>query len=253
MTLQAGQIEAAGRRLLEAQSAGRQVEALSLQYPEAELDDAYAIQAVQARLRTEAGDTVRGYKIGLTDSRAQQAYAAVEPVFGRLHDSGFDHRPLIEPLLEAEIAFVIGRRCAGPDVGVEQVLAAVDSIRPAFEIIDSRMHGGTRSIVDLVSDNAAAARVVMSAQPLTEDVDLLDLTVHLRRDGKVVEVGSSTRVLGHPATALTWLVNALALQGQELQPGDIVMSGSCTKPVPFVAGEYYEADFGLLGSISLGA
>jgi 2-keto-4-pentenoate hydratase len=56
-------------------------------------------------------------------------------------------------------------------------------------------------------------------------------------------------VLGHPADAVAWLADALAERGDALRAGDLVTTGSTTRPVPVAAGETVVARFSSLGSV----
>ncbi len=57
-------------------------------------------------------------------------------------------------------------------------------------------------------------------------------------------------VLNHPATGVAWLANKLAPWGECLEPGEVVLGGSFTRPITGVPGDTFHADYGPLGSIS---
>ena len=63
------EIAAIAARLDEAERAGVQIGLISLEYPQATMDDAYAIQAALVARKIAAGRVAKGWKIGLT-SRA---------------------------------------------------------------------------------------------------------------------------------------------------------------------------------------
>lgn len=128
-------------------------------------------------------------------------------------------RRLIAPRLEAEIAFVVGKRVAGPGVTLTRALAAIQAIVPALEIVDSRIVDWRLRMPDAIADNGAAAGAVVgdSLGPAT-GLELPTLGIVLERDGKIVGSGSGAAVLGHPARALIWLANALGVAGEALMP-----------------------------------
>src|SRR4249920_2248144 len=80
------------------------------------------------------------------------------------------HADFVDPKLEVEVAFMIGRRISGDSVTIDQVLAATDYIQPALELIDARsyrVHPVTkkaRTIVDTIADNAADAGVILGGE-----------------------------------------------------------------------------------------
>jgi 2-keto-4-pentenoate hydratase len=58
-------------------------------------------------------------------------------------------------------------------------------------------------------------------------------------------------VLGNPVIAVAWLANKLAQFDVSLEPGHVIMPGSCTRMVPVAAGDVVRADFDGLGHVSV--
>jgi 2-oxo-hept-3-ene-1,7-dioate hydratase len=144
----------------------------------------------------------------------------------------------------------------GPDVTVDQVLAATDYVTPAIEIIDSRIEQFDRhtkvmrKVFDTISDNAANAGIVVGAEkvnPLTTNLPWCGAILTL--NGVVEETGLAAGVQGHPAVGIAWLANKLAPWGEHLKAGQIVLAGSFTKPVPAKVGDVFDADYGPLGRL----
>ena len=63
-------------------------------------------------------------------------------------------------------------------------------------------------------------------------------------------VGASPH-LGDPRLALTWIANELSGLGIPLAKGEIVTTGTCMVPIAITAGDHIDADFGILGRISV--
>ena len=63
--------------------------------------------------------------------------------------------------------------------------------------------------------------------------------------------GTGRNVLGDPRMALLWLVNELSGLGVSIEPGQFVSTGTCTVPLAVQPGDAVQADFGVLGRISL--
>ena len=57
-------------------------------------------------------------------------------------------------------------------------------------------------------------------------------------------------VLGHPANGVAWLANKLAPYDEILPSGQVILSGSFTRPVFACAGDVIHADFGDLGAVT---
>jgi 2-oxo-hept-3-ene-1,7-dioate hydratase len=259
------EIDRAAEALFKAERSGRQIGLLSLAYPSAGLDEAYAVQGALLRRKEAAGAQRIGWKIGLTSRAMQMALGITTPDSGVLLDdmlfadgATVPRGRFIQPRIEAEIAFVLKTALAGPDVTRAEVLAATDYVAPSLEILDTRIlradpgTGRARTIVDTVADNAANAGVVLGRQ--RHAVDALDLRwtgAILKRDGVVEETGLGAGVLDDPATGILWLVHRLARYGQGLAAGDILLSGSFIRPVEAPLGSHFHADFGPFGQVSL--
>ena len=239
-----------------------QVEHFSRRYPGMTIEDGYRISRAWMDLKRAEGRSVIGHKIGLTSRAMQQASQITEPDYGTLLDDMFFEpgdiptERFIAPRVEVELAFVLRAPLKGPDVTVEQVLAATDYVTPAIEIIDARIeqfdrHSKVmRKVFDTISDNAANAGIVVGAEKVDPHTTNLPWCgAVLRQNGVVEETGLAAGVQGHPAIGLAWLANKLAPWGESLQAGQIVLAGSFTRPVPAQAGDVFDADYGALGRL----
>jgi 2-keto-4-pentenoate hydratase len=132
------------------------------------------------------------------------------------------------------------------------VVRAIDHVRPALEIVDSRIRDWNLSIVDTIADNASSGGVVLGAARFAVG-DLAPSTVHcsMWRNGTDPRHGTGRAVLGDPLHAVAWLANAVALHGVSLDAGQMVLSGSMTAAVPVHPGDTVEADFGDAGRVML--
>jgi 2-keto-4-pentenoate hydratase len=222
------------------------------------LDDAYAVQALVTAQATAAGAARRGWKVALSSEGAQRALGASEPAFGALFasmevpDGGtLDRAARIRPLVEAEVAVLMGRGLAGAP-GREEVRRAVAGVRPAIEIADSRIRGRLTA-ADCVADNGSAGAFVLGGGDWTPlgDRDLAAVEVLVDLGGPDPVSGRGSAVLGDPLAALAWLAGALTERtGRGLQPGDVVMTGSLHPPVSVRGPETVEARFTDLGHVS---
>ena len=263
--MDASAIGAAAEALFAAERDGVQTGLLSLAHPGMTLDDAYAVQAAFVERKLATGRRPIGRKIGLTSRTMQQALGITTPDSGvLLDDMVFEHGVtvpagrFIEPRIEAEIAFVMGAPLAGAGVTREDVLAATEVVVPSLEILDTRIlrkdpgTGAARLIVDTVSDNAANAGVVLgNVRHAPDAFDLRWVGAIVKRDGVVEETGLGAGVLDDPVTSMLWLVERLALYGDGLVAGDIVLSGSFVKPIEAPPGSRFDADFGAFGNVSI--
>ena len=128
---------------------------------------------------------------------------------------------------------------------------------PALELIDARCHNidpetqRPRKVFDTISDNAANAGVILGGRPIKPDeLDLRWISALLYRNGVIEETGVAAGVLNHPANGVAWLANKLAPYDVQLEPGQIILGGSFTRPVAASRGDTFHVDYGNMGSIS---
>ena len=260
----AAEIESAAADLLAAERSGRQIGLLSLRHPGMGMDDAYAIQRAAAARKLAAGRRIIGWKIGLTSKAMQAALKIDTPDSGMMLDdmlfpdgATVPAGRFIEPRIEAEIAFVMGRGLAGSATR-DEVVAATDYVAPALEILDTRIvrrdpeTGRRRNILDTIADNAANAGVVLGrARNQPGDFDLRRAGAIVIRNGEVEETGLGAGVLNDPALAVAWLAARISqYDGGTIRAGDIVLSGSFIRPIECPPGSRIEADFGDFGDVS---
>ena len=221
------------------------------------IDDAYAVQRELIGLRCAAGARRIGRKVGLTSRAMQEMLGVEQPDFGVLLDdmvvperAGLDTSRLIAPRVEAEIAYVIGVDLQGPHVGPNEVRAATVGLRPALEVIDSRVADWNIAIEDTIADNASSGLVILGAERSPSEVDQLEETVSVRVGSRAVE-GRGDAVLGDPAAAVAWLVRALARYDEGLSAGEIVIPGAMAAALPIAAGDTITANFSTLGILEV--
>ncbi|PSP62803.1 2-oxopent-4-enoate hydratase [Halobacteriales archaeon QH_8_64_26] len=230
--------------------------------------DGYGIarRVIDHRLeRGEEGD-LAGYKIGFTSEAVREDLAVEEPAFGRLldrtvylttADSTIDSSEFIAPRIEPEITFVLGER-PYDSLADGDALDAVRAIVPAIEIVDCRIRDWDFTPPEAIADNALAAALLVGEKRLLSGLDGgygPDLTreqVAVEIDSQQVAAGTGAAVLGHPVRALTWLADALAERGETLAAGDLVSTGSITRPIPIEPGQRVTARFDSLGSVDVG-
>ena len=265
MPLPLAQIEELAARLDEAERTRGQIAQFSRAFDGMTMSDSYAIQRAWVDHKIAAGQRVIGHKIGLTSRAMQRAVNITEPDYGVLLDPMLFHDgqkiPIdrfIEPRVEVEIAFMLREPLRGPHCTIFDVLNHTDYIMPAVEIIDARIEridrdgGGTRTVLDTISDNAANAGVVLGGRPVRPDaIDMRWVAAILYRNGEIEESGVGAAVLNHPANGPAWLANRLSRFGVELNAGEIILGGSFTAPVFVRPGDSFHVDYGPLGSIGM--
>jgi len=244
--------------LAEADRTNAVIPRITARYPEATVEDSYAIQGLWRDKNLAAGRRLVGRKIGLTSYAMQAATGIDEPDYGVMFDdtvspSGaeIDATRFSNVRIEVELAFVLKTRLAGPNCTLEDALAAIDYAVPALEVLNSHIELEGRTIVDTIADNAAyGAMVLGDVHKRPDEIDLRWVPGLLYRNGEIVETGVAAGVLDHPVTGVAWLANKFAQHGAWLEAGEIILAGSFTRPMWVAAGDEVRCDYGPMGQIT---
>lgn len=258
--LEPEQTRAASDLLFEHWQTGRRLAALPRHLMPATRAEGYR---VQSHLEERSAAPLFGWKIAAT-SAAGQAHINVDgPMAGRILAER-----VLQPgaavslatnhmrVAELELAFRMGTTLPPRlrPYGMDEVLAAVETLHPAIEVPDSRFEDFTAvGAAQLIADNACAHQFMLGdgSEAQWRKMDLAAHEVIARVPGKSECHGHGANVLEHPLLALTWLVNELSQHGTALQAGQVVTTGTCTVPVAVEPGDEVLADFGIIGQLSI--
>ncbi|MGO2684066.1 2-keto-4-pentenoate hydratase [Microbacterium sp.] len=250
-------IEQIAEELAEADRAHSVVPRITARYPDATIEDSYAIQGIWRDKNLAAGRKLVGRKIGLTSKAMQQATGITEPDYGVMFDDtvyptgseiAFDEFSNVR--IEVELAFVLKEPLAGSDCTLDDALAAIDYAVPALEVLNSHIELEGRTIVDTISDNAAyGAMVLGDVRMRPDEIDLRWVPGVLSRNGDIEETGVAAGVLGHPATGVAWLANKFHQHGARLEAGEIILAGSFTRPMWVHKGDEVRCDYREMGVV----
>lgn len=225
-------------------------------------DDVAAAYAVQQRLtaaRVAGGASIIGRKIGLTSAAVQEQLGVDQPDFGVLFDdmryAGGDTVPytaVLQPRVEAEIAFVLGEDLAEGDLDLPSIRGAIDYAVAAIEICGSRVANWDVSFADTVADNASSGAFVLG--PVRRSLDEFeprDVTMTMTVTGGDESTGSGRACLGDPLLAVQWLAQQARDLGDPLRAGQIVLSGALGPMRPVDKGAQVVAALSGLGRVAV--
>ena len=225
---------------------------------------AYAVQRRSTVARVAAGGRVSGRKIGLTSPSVQAQLGVDQPDFGVLfadmavaHDGRVPAGTLLQPRIEAEIAFVLGADLDHTDLddedrGAARIRTAVDHQRAALEVVDSRIAGWDITFGDTVADNGSAGLYVLGPDRRSlDESEPRVVTMARARDGEVVSTGEGHACLGDPLVALGWLARTARAMGDPLRAGEVVLSGALGPMVPVAPGHRFRAELSGLGEVAV--
>ncbi len=260
------QADDAARLLWACRQAGTVIDAL----PDAlRPRDTIAGQAIQAALPEVANRPVVGWKIAATGAAGQTHIQVDGPLLGRILD-GFvlpigttmslagNRMRVVEP----EFAFRMGASLpprSTPYIA-EDVMEAVASLHPAFELPDSRFADFARAgKAQLIADDACCGRFAFgpAAPAAWRTADLAAHRVRATVSGaeggaRYTRDGEGRALLNGPLIALTWLVNELSTLGIGIRAGEWASCGTCMVPLEILPGDRVVADYGTFGQIEIG-
>lgn len=222
-----------------------------------DIDAAYRIQSINIELLLKTGRRVVGRKVGLTSPAVQKQIGVDQPDFGVLlddfdcsGDSAVDSSRLLQPRIEAEIAFTLSADITEP-ITAAQAPTFVDQVFASFEIVDSRIEGWDISLADTVADNASSGLYVLGdSLPRVDAPDLAEVTMTMTADGEPVSAGKGSDCLGSPWEALVWLANTSLAYGSPLRAGEVILSGALGPMVPVTPGSTYKATISGIGDVT---
>jgi 2-keto-4-pentenoate hydratase len=224
--------------------------------------EAYERALSVRELRLRRGEQPRGYKIGFTNRTIWERYGVYAPIWGTVWNTTLSFcegegelslAGTCQPRIEPECVF--GLKATPPArANLDALLACIEWIAPGFEIVQSHMPDWKFQAADTVADSGLHARLLVGPRrPVADlprdgaafDAQLAALPVTLTRDGERIDAGVGSNVLDGPLHALAHFLSALrdCPGAPDLQPGDVVTTGTWTDAWPVQRGQRWQADF----------
>jgi 2-oxo-3-hexenedioate decarboxylase len=215
----------------------------------ATMEEGYEIQRLLAQ---GLGESILGYKLGLSSPNAMRASGLGRPITGFIPQSRFHTSGAVVPirkgerlLIEVEIALALahdilpGQRADNVSEYVHGAYASVELVRSHF--VDRR----TVDLPTYVGDGAGFHGLVLGSPLALEDVPRLsEMQACLRHNGSIVASNASADDCPDPFSALRLFLEMAAERGDTLKAGAIIATGNVI--VPFESHEpgTYEATLG---------
>ncbi len=221
-------------------------------------DEALRLQIAVLDKRIDSGETLAGWKIGLTSARVRARFGSDRQPFGYLLQSGFmpsgseiDLDDIaIDAGIEPELCFTMGADLQGPRITAEQARTAVAGVAPGMEI-NQRRDGGILDFPLSIADNLTQWAVVHGRTlPLPEDFAGDDLAVRMERNDTLEASMVGRDVIDDHFLSIATLANILGEYGLRLQAGQRLITGSFSKH-DISRGERWRASFDGIGSCEI--
>ncbi|MDX6669996.1 MAG: hypothetical protein QOI91_359 [Solirubrobacteraceae bacterium] len=199
------------------------------------------MQALLARREAELSDGARpvGWKVGFNLPALWPQLGIDAPVAGYLTSSTVVE-PGAEvslagwarPVLEPEVAITVG------DGG------SVAALAPAIELIDADLP--FEDVEAILARNIFHRAVAFGAPAPRPSLD--EFACRVTRNGEEAGAADTTE---DPADTVARVAEFLAAHGARLVPGDRIIAGTLTPPLPVEPGDEVAVDLGALGGVSL--
>ncbi|MBP2297145.1 fumarylacetoacetate hydrolase family protein [Azospirillum rugosum] len=252
-------VRKAADRLFEAGRTGIPVSPVRELIGPCDVDVAYQVQELNTKRALEAGRRLVGRKIGLTSLAVQKQLGVDQPDYGMLFadmarsdGEEISLKDLMQPKVEAEIAFVLERDLESDQPTFADLFLAIAYAVPAVEIVGSRIANWDIKISDTIADNASSGLYVLGSMPRRLDAggfDLRGCEMMMEKAGLRVSTGAGAACLGSPLNAALWLARIMARTGRPLRAGDTVLSGALGPMVPVIPGDEFDVHIDGLGCV----
>lgn len=223
------------------------------------IEDAYKIQEINTKRRLSMGNRIIGRKIGLTSEVVQKQLGVDQPDFGNIYANmvvmegeTIELKGLIQPKVEVELAVVLKKDLPHLDSTLLDVIAAIDYVLIAIEVVDSRINNWDIRIEDTIADNASSALIVLGQRPYQlSEIDMLNTKMSLLADGREVSQGVGRNCLGNPLIATRWLAQTMAKMGTPIKAGEVILTGALGPMSAVTEPTSYTAKFDSYGELTI--
>ena len=207
---------------------------------ELDVAEAYELQAAVAKLRCARGERVVGYKVGCTSEKIRAQLGIDHCVSGRLYDSeqhpsgstfAIDQFDCLA--IEGELAVELLKEPESEDFREGEIPRCVSRIFPVIELHHHQMRGRSPTAGELIANNAIHAGVVEADaidRPSTFSAGSAGLSIHV--DDVEIERCQGPQLIATIQTSLEWLQQVLRDRGEQLCPGQRVLTGSIPSLIP---------------------
>lgn len=222
------------------------------------LDEAYEVQQRFLSARTEAGETLIGWKVGCTSPAIRDQFRLDQPICGRLLDrhiyrsgDAVDSRGFVDCAVEAEFALLLRRELLLEELP-RKLYDLVEAVVPGIELHNYRFWYGDPTSQELISSNGIhAALVVGGSRKLLPAESLDGEIVELYVNGQLRASGRGSDIMGGVLRSLEWLTAQAGAHGWRIPAGQLVIPGSAVSLVRIGPGDSVVARFSTAGECRL--
>lgn len=244
-------IQSAAQALLDARARGTLLKSLPPGCEPTDFAEAYAIQDAVS----EALGPVAGWKVGAKEPGAEPTCAPMPASL--VPPSGYCMPAYTAGQCGIECEIAVRMKHDLPPRGKpythEEVMAAIGSVHPAFEIVTYRLmtHAHQSRVILATDAFGNGAFVFGDGRPDLVGMDQTRQRAQLDVDGERWVEKTGGNPAGDIFRLVTWLANHVAVRAGGLKQGQFVTTGSCTGMLFVDGGEELRADFPGLGFVEM--
>ncbi len=146
----------------------------SAKLPGLTVEKAYSMQKDLVKALVQKGDTVSGFKGGLTSEAGQKRFGVNEALMGQIFKSGelgpdavVNSKDFVRLFIETEVGYVIGQKISQPVKDVDSLKKMIKEVFPAVELPDLRFEDmKTVKGPDIIVDAVGSAKYIVAKRRL---------------------------------------------------------------------------------------
>lgn len=200
------------------------------------VQEGYALQTAVTALRIARGERVVGYKVGCTSPTIRRQLGIDHCVSGRLFASEqhsghvtLSRDQFANPAIEGELAIELLRTPNAADFETGTIPPCVARVFPVIELHHRVFRGSEPSAGELIAHNAINGGFVAGPGMRPEHVEPTEFSeagLRIFIGGVLVDEYSGPALVETICTSLSWLDGVVHERGDELIPGQIILTGS---------------------------
>ncbi len=203
--------------------------------------DAYRLQSAVAQMRIARGERTIGYKVGCTSPTIRKQLGIDHSITGRLYESEcypsrsvLSRQQFANLAIEGELAVELSRTPIPEDFNSSAIPACVSRVFPVIELHNHVIRGESPSAGELIANNAIHAGFVQGGGILSGQVtDVEDEPwLQIFADDELIAACKGIQLIRTIRSSLRWLLTHTNQIGEQLQAGQIVLTGSIPQLVP---------------------
>ena len=203
-----------------------------------DLDLAYKIQSEVSRLRILRGEKLIGYKVGCVSDVTRKQMGVDHSVTGRLYENEVHQtncdlsiKQFCNLGIEGELAIELSKTPGEEDFFENQIPKCVKRVFPVIELHNITFSGAKSTVQELVATNTIHAGFVESTGS-SNFSEAKTPSMKIYFDDQLIEDHKGMSFISIINTSLKWMIDVLENREEELNEGQIILTGTIPRLIP---------------------